>query len=105
MLEGSSISPFSQCGLDEAFGFAVGLRGVRLNPDVLDSELFASAGEGLRQAAQPRVSMLVIESWRSPSSAAVLPHIPDDSLATLIQVHMLDTHKLGDALAQTPERL
>jgi hypothetical protein len=34
---------FSAAG---AFGFAVGLRGVRLNPDVLDSELFASAGEG-----------------------------------------------------------
>jgi hypothetical protein len=28
-----------QRGLDEAFGFAVGLRGVRLNLDVLDSEL------------------------------------------------------------------
>jgi transposase InsO family protein len=28
MLEGSGISPFSQRGLDEAFGFAVGLRGV-----------------------------------------------------------------------------
>src|SRR6516225_320346 len=45
MLEGSGISPFSQRGLDEAFGFAVGLRGVRLNPDVLDSAMVASASE------------------------------------------------------------
>jgi hypothetical protein len=51
VLEGSGISPFSQRGLDEAFGFAVGLRGVRLNPDVLDSELFASAGEPGASAA------------------------------------------------------
>jgi len=39
VLEGSGISPFTQRGLEEAFGFAVGLRGVRLNLDVLDSEL------------------------------------------------------------------
>src|SRR5260370_17927622 len=56
MLEGSGISPFSQCGLDEAFGFAVGLRGVRLNPDVLDSELFAGAGEGFGEVAATIVS-------------------------------------------------
>src|SRR5262250_1896681 len=56
MLEGSGISPFSQRGLDEAFGFAVGLRGVRLNPDVLDSELFASAGEGFGEVAATSVS-------------------------------------------------
>ena len=56
MLEGSGISPFSQRGLDEAFGFAVGLRGVRLNPDVLDSELFASAGEGFGEVAATIVS-------------------------------------------------
>ena len=56
MLEGSGISPFSQRGLDEAFGFAVGLRGVRLNPDVLDSELFASAGESFGEVAATIVS-------------------------------------------------
>src|SRR5215469_15856270 len=56
MLEGSGISPFSQRGLDETFGFAVGLRGVRLNPDVLDSELFASAGEGFGEVAATIVS-------------------------------------------------
>src|SRR5207244_3621610 len=56
MLEGSGISPFSQRGLDEAFGFAVGLRGVRLNPDVLDSELFAGAGEGFGEVAATIVS-------------------------------------------------
>src|SRR6516225_2120762 len=56
MLVGSSISPFSQRGLDEAFGFAVGLRGVRLNPDVLDSKLFASAGEGFGEVAATIVS-------------------------------------------------
>ena len=56
MLEGSGISPFSQRGLDEAFGFAVGLRGVRLNPDVLDSEQFASAGEGFGEVAATIVS-------------------------------------------------
>src|SRR5262252_6833294 len=56
MLEGSGISPFSQRGLDEAFGFAVGLRGVRLNPDVLDSELFSGAGEGFAEVAATIVS-------------------------------------------------
>jgi hypothetical protein len=56
MLEGSGISPFSQRGLDVAFGFAVGLRGVRLNPDVLDSELFAGAGEGFGEVAATIVS-------------------------------------------------
>src|SRR2546430_14346036 len=56
MVEGSGISPFSQRGLDEAFGFAVGLRGVRLNPDVLDSELFAGAGEGFGEVAATIVS-------------------------------------------------
>src|SRR5262245_62914278 len=50
------MSPFSQRGLDEAFGFAVGLGGVRLNPDVLDSELFASAGEGFGEVAATIVS-------------------------------------------------
>jgi|RhiMetdeSRZDD1v2_1073273.scaffolds.fasta_scaffold82477_2 hypothetical protein len=38
-------------------------------------------------------------------SAAILPHIPNDGLAALIHVHMLDTHKLGAALAQAPESL
>src|SRR5262249_51737442 len=40
----------------KAFGFAVGLRGVRLNPDVLDSELFASAREGFGEVAATIVS-------------------------------------------------
>ena len=52
----SGIGPFAQSGLDEAFGFAVGLRGVRLNPDVLDSELFAGAGEGFGEVAATIVS-------------------------------------------------
>ena len=56
MLEGSGIGPFSQRGLNEAFGFAVGLRGVRLNPDVLDSELFAGVGEGFGEVAATIVS-------------------------------------------------
>jgi hypothetical protein len=38
------------------FGFAVRLRGVRLDPDVLDSELFTSSGEGFGEVAATIVS-------------------------------------------------
>lgn len=45
MLECGCVSPFSECGLDEAFGLAVCLRGIRLDPDVLYAELLAGAFE------------------------------------------------------------
>jgi len=36
------------------------------------------------------------------ASAAILPHIPDKRLASLIHMHMLDPHELGAGLAQMP---
>ena len=50
------------------------------------------------------------ERAREPSfafapSAAVFPDVSDKRLAALIDVHMLDTHELGAALAQMPESL
>ena len=38
----SGIGPFAQSGLDEAFGFAVGLRGVRAGAAVFEAHLETS---------------------------------------------------------------
>ena len=51
MLECGCVGPFAERGLDEAFGLAVGLGRIRLDPDVLDAELLAGAGEGFRKIA------------------------------------------------------
>ena len=40
------VGPLSECGLDEAFGLAVGLWGVGLGADVLDAQLPAGVTEG-----------------------------------------------------------
>jgi hypothetical protein len=53
----------------------------------------------------PRAIFPLAPSAPLSPSAAVLPHIPNDGLAALIHVHMLDTHELGAALAQAPESL
>jgi hypothetical protein len=60
---------------------------------------------GLGATASRLLRMRCASFFAFSPSAAVLSHIPDDGLATLIHVHMLDPHKLGAALAQTPERL
>jgi hypothetical protein len=44
-LVGTGISPLAGDGLDEAFGFAVGLRTVRFCKAMLDAELAAGGGE------------------------------------------------------------
>ena len=44
-------------------------------------------------------------SFAFAPSAAVLPDVSDKRLAALIDVHMLDTHELGAALAQMAESL
>src|SRR5258706_15730172 len=51
MLEGRDVGPFSERGLDEAFGLSVGLGRIGLDPDVLDAKLLAGAGEGFRKIA------------------------------------------------------
>src|SRR5260221_2213673 len=56
VLECGGVGPFSECGLNEALGLAVRLRGVGLDPDVLDSELLAGAGEGFGEIAAAIVS-------------------------------------------------
>ncbi len=56
MLECGGVGPFSECGLNEALGLAVRLRGVGPDPDVLDSELLAGAGEGFGEIAAAIVS-------------------------------------------------
>ena len=45
------IGPFAQRGLDEAFGLAVGFRGIGPCADVLQSETLAGLGEGLGAVA------------------------------------------------------
>src|ERR1700722_11709572 len=42
----AGISPFSQAGLDEAFGLSVGFGGVGPRTDVLEAETPASVAEG-----------------------------------------------------------
>jgi len=44
-LVGSGISPLTSNGLNEAFGFAVGLRAIRFGEVVFDAEVFAGGGE------------------------------------------------------------
>ena len=39
------VGPFAQSGLDEAFGFAVGLRRVRTSAAVLEAHVLASVAE------------------------------------------------------------
>src|SRR5260370_34715790 len=56
VLECGGVGPCSKCGLNEALGLAVRLRGVGLDPDVLDSELLAGAGEGFGEIAAAIVS-------------------------------------------------
>src|SRR5260370_6984952 len=56
LLECGGVGAFSECGLNEALGLAVRLRGVGLDPDVLDSELLAGAGEGFGEIAAAIVS-------------------------------------------------
>src|SRR5258706_12571406 len=51
VLEGGGVGPFSERGLDEAFGISVGLGRIGLDPDVLDAKLLAGAGEGFREIA------------------------------------------------------
>jgi len=41
----TSISPFTSDGLDEAFGFAVGLRAIGTSEEVAEAEIFAGGGE------------------------------------------------------------
>src|SRR2546430_7017937 len=43
--------------------------------------------------------------FRSRQTTGIAGHISDKRLAALIDVHMLDTHELGAALAQMPESL
>jgi hypothetical protein len=47
-LIGTSISPLTGDGLDEALSFAIGLRTVRLGEEVFDAELTTSGGEVMR---------------------------------------------------------
>ena len=42
----AGIGPFTQGGLDEAFGLAVGSGGIELGSDVFEAELFAGVGDG-----------------------------------------------------------
>ena len=43
---GPGIGPLAGDGLDEAFGFAIGLRPVGLGEEMLETELLAGSGEG-----------------------------------------------------------
>ena len=52
----SGVGPFAQSGLDEAFGFAVGLRRVRTSAAVLEAHLLASVAELVRTITAAVVS-------------------------------------------------
>ena len=41
----TSISPFTSDGLDEAFGFAIGLGAIGASEDVAEAQMFAGSGE------------------------------------------------------------
>ena len=45
------VGPFAQSGLDEAFGFAIGLRRVRTSAAVLESHVQTSVAELVRAIA------------------------------------------------------
>lgn len=47
VLIGAGIGPFSQGGLDEAFGVAIGAWGIGSGASVLESEMLAGIGEGI----------------------------------------------------------
>ena len=49
---GAGVSPFSQSGLDEAFGLAVGARRVRAGEAMADAETTASIAEVVRAIAR-----------------------------------------------------
>jgi len=61
MIVGDAISPFAQCRLDEALGFAIGLRPVRPSEAVLKLEFFAIA-LGLRFGLDERSRKLASPS-------------------------------------------
>ena len=42
---GTSISPFAGDGLDEALGFAIGLRAIGTSEEVTEAEIVAGGGE------------------------------------------------------------
>ena len=48
---GDGVGPFAQRRLDEALGLAVGLRRIGPCRDVLEAEIAAGLGEGLRSVA------------------------------------------------------
>ena len=48
---GMSMDPFAKGGLDKAFGFAVGTRGVRTSEDVLEAELRTEAAKRMGDIA------------------------------------------------------
>jgi hypothetical protein len=52
---GSGVGPLAGDGLDEALGFAVGLRSISAGKLVLDAELGARGGKGMRTIADPAV--------------------------------------------------
>ena len=43
---GTGIGPLASDGLDEAFGFAIGLRSIGSGEEMLEAELAAGSGEG-----------------------------------------------------------
>ena len=53
VLIGACVSPFSEGGLDEAFGFAVGARGIGAGEAMLDAESVAGLCEGPRPISWP----------------------------------------------------
>ena len=56
VLVDASIGPFADGGLNETFGFAIGLGGVDASADVFDLELTADLGEQQGAEAGPVVS-------------------------------------------------
>ena len=48
VIEGSCVSPFAQCGLDEALGLAVGARGIGAGKDVPHPAAAAQVGNKVR---------------------------------------------------------
>ncbi len=75
---GTSISPLAGDGLDEAFGFAVGLGAIRSGEAVLEAELLAGGGEEFGAVSGAAIGQEALEG-----NAMVL--VKSDGLAERIQ--------------------
>ena len=99
----SGIGPFTQGGLNEAFGLAIGPGRIGFGSDVFEAGLFASGGEGVRGIARPIIGH---DSFDGDAEASVIGErgfqVGDGAVLFLVgeQVGIGDARGVIDAYMQ-----